>query len=95
MISDGTSVWVVLIDGNGWVGWRRGVVQRAFGVAEGAVIYKLWVSVGGGQDCYAAASRVFLDERAATEAAGVLCDRLEDGLCDHRDRDAVVFHRAG
>jgi hypothetical protein len=51
--------------------------------------------VGGGQDCYAAASRVFLDERAATEAAGVLCDRLEEGLCDHRDRDAVVFHRAG
>lgn len=95
MISEGTNVTVVFIDGNGWVGTRRGFVQRAFVGADEAVIYKLWVNAGGGQDCYATASRVFTDERAAEEAAMTLCDRLEEGLCDHRDRDAVVFHRAG
>lgn len=94
MISEGTNVWVVWIDANGWVAWRLGFVQRAFGVAEGSVIYKLRVNLNGGQDCYAAASRVFLEEREATQAAGVLSDRLDGGLCDHRDRDAVVFHRA-
>lgn len=95
MISDGTNVTVVYIDGNGWVARINGFVQRGFVGADSEVIYKVWVRIGGGQDCYAKASRVFTDDDKSVKAAVALCDRLDDGLCNQDDRDAVVFHRAG
>jgi hypothetical protein len=93
MISEGTNVWFVYIDGNGWVSRRRGVVQSAVVGADKKITYKLWASVGGGQDCYAKASNVFAEEDESLKAAVDLCDRLEDGLCNQEDRDAVVFPR--